>query len=67
MKPLRIALLLCLISALAGVLYYFSAPRTAPAGQRSLVYLDTQNFAGLRDEFNAAHDGVRMIIMLSPT
>jgi hypothetical protein len=38
-----------------------------PAGQPPLVHLDAGSLETLRDDFNAAQDSVRVIVLLSPT
>ena len=38
-----------------------------PNGQRSIRSLTPQNVTDVRDQFNAAKDDVRLLILLSPT
>jgi hypothetical protein len=38
-----------------------------PKGQPPLVHLDSGSLETLRDDFNAAQDSVRVIVLLSPT
>lgn len=50
--------------ALAWVKY---APRETPKGQPPLAVLDASSLQDFRDTFNAGSDGVRILVMLSPT
>lgn len=50
----------------AAVLYLYGAGQT-PAGQAPLQNLRAQNVAEIRNEFNAAKDDVRVLLLLSPT
>jgi hypothetical protein len=47
--------------------YLFYAPRNVPEGQPALVRLDEGNIGTLRDDFNAATGGTRLLVLLSPT
>jgi hypothetical protein len=66
MKKSRIVLLLAAALAAAG-LYYVYGGSSVPAGQAELVRLKPSNFSSLKDEFNAASQRTRVIVMLSPT
>lgn len=50
----------------ASVLYLYGGGRT-PAGQAPLQNLRAQNVAEIRNEFNAAKNDVRVLLLLSPT
>ncbi len=63
-KPLLIA---ALAIALAGALFYFYGGHQTPNGQPPLRSLTTQNVAEVKNAFNAAQDGVRVLLLLSPT
>ena len=67
MKRYRTPILGCVALVLGGLLYYFYGGSTPPAGQRELVRLNAASFADLQQEFNAAQDRVRLIVLLSPT
>ena len=47
--------------------YLVYAPRRVPEGQPALVRLDAGNIGTLRDAFNAAAGGTRLLVLLSPT
>ena len=42
-------------------------PSDVPAGQPLLVTLTPENFAQLQARFNDSPDGVRVVVLLSPT
>jgi hypothetical protein len=46
--------------------HYFSGHRV-PAGQPPLAGLDIGSLSSLKGEFNRSADGVRIILLLSPT
>jgi len=51
---------------LAG-LFYFYGGQEAPSGQPPLRTLTVQNVADVKNDFNAAKDDVRLLLLLSPT
>ena len=53
-------------SLAAAVLYLYGGGQT-PAGQPRLQNLSTQSVGAIKDEFNAAKDDVRVLLLLSPT
>lgn len=60
------------IASLAAVivlalLFYFYGGSQAPPGQPPLQNLNARNIAHLRNQFNAAKDDVRVLLLLSPT
>lgn len=52
---------------LAGALVYFYGGSQPPAGQPALQSLTAQNVSEIKNEFNAAKDDVRVLLLLSPT
>jgi hypothetical protein len=66
----RVALLAAVAITLGtggGFLYYRYAPRRVPSGQPPLTYLSAATFGDLRAAFNAASDGPRLLLLMSPT
>lgn len=61
-------ILVCLAAVVIGfALYHVYGGSSTPVGQPALVRLNPQNFDGLRRDFNAAQDTVRVVALLSPT
>ena len=58
------AVLVTLVSAAALYLY---GGGQAPAGQRPLQKISAQSVGEIKNEFNAARDDVRVLLLLSPT
>jgi hypothetical protein len=56
-----------LTALLVGALVYFYGGSQPPAGQPLLQSLTAQNVAEIKNEFNAAKDDVRVLLLLSPT
>jgi hypothetical protein len=54
-----------LLVAVAGV--YFTTAGHAPAGQPPLIVVDAPALSTLQAEFNRTADGMRVILLLSPT
>lgn len=52
---------------LLGALVYFYGGSQAPSGQPALQSLTAQNVTEVKNEFNAAKDDVRVLLLLSPT
>ena len=52
---------------LLGTLVYLYNGSKAPSGQPPLESLTAQNVADVQDEFNAAKDDARVLLLLSPT
>lgn len=52
---------------LASAGWWQFARRDVPEGQARLATLDAANLAILREQFNAASDAARVIVLLSPT
>ena len=50
----------------AAVLYVYGGGQT-PAGQPPLKNLSAQSVGEIKNEFNAAKDDVRVLLLLSPT
>jgi hypothetical protein len=61
----KIGLSAALLALLAGA--YFSWPGHAPAAQPALTELDSKTLARLQTEFNRSADGLRVVLLLSPT
>jgi hypothetical protein len=47
--------------------FYFFWGSSVPNGQQPLVRLNSSNVASLKEAFNGSANGVRVIVMLSPT
>jgi hypothetical protein len=52
---------------LLAVLVYFYGGSQAPSGQPPLRSITAQNVADVKNEFNAAKNDVRVLLLLSPT
>jgi len=65
-KPALLTAVVGSVVLVAGA-YLLYAPRSVPEGQPALVRLDAGNFRTLRDDFNAAGGGTRLLVLLSPT
>ena len=52
---------------LLGAFVYFYGGSQAPSGQPPLRSLTAENAADVKNEFNAAKDDVRVLLLLSPT
>jgi hypothetical protein len=65
MKPKYILGALATVLLLA--LIYFYGGSQAPSGQPPLKSLTPQNVAEVKNQFNAANDDVRVLLLLSPT
>ncbi len=50
----------------AAVLYFYGGGKT-PAGQPPLQDLSARGVGEIKNEFNAAKDDVRVLLLLSPT
>ena len=61
--------LLLAVAAAAGggFLWLRYAPRHVPDGQPALARLDEASLPRFRETFNAGADGVRIVVLLSPT
>jgi hypothetical protein len=62
----RVLIALVLLACIAAVATRFLR-HDAPAGQPPLAILTEQTLGELRDDFNAAADATRIILLLSPT
>ena len=65
-KPALLTAVVVSVVLVAGAYLRF-APRRVPHGQRALVHLDAEKLRTLRDDFNAAGGGTRLLVLLSPT
>jgi hypothetical protein len=52
---------------LVAALFYFYGGSQAPPGQPPLESLTAQNVSDVENQFNAAKDNVRVLLLLSPT
>jgi hypothetical protein len=52
---------------LLAALVYFYGGSQAPSGQPPLRSLTTENLGEIKNEFNAATNEVRILLLLSPT
>ena len=66
MRLRRIALALLLV-VLAGFGWWRFGTRYTPSGQQPLITIDPAALAAMREDFNRAADGERVIVLLSPT
>jgi hypothetical protein len=66
MKRGSIALGLVALAIFAGLSYLYGGHQT-PKGQPPLADLNAANLSELKNAFNASHDNVRMLVLLSPT
>jgi hypothetical protein len=60
-------LLVVVAAGVAGFLWLRYAPRHVPDGQPALAHLDEASLPRFREKFNAGVDGVRVMVLLSPT
>ena len=67
LKLSLVTLGLALAVVAAGVLWLKLAPRRVPSGQPPLATLEPATLAAFRDTFNGEEDGVRVLVLLSPT
>jgi hypothetical protein len=65
-KRQSIGLGLTALVVFAGLFYLYGGHQT-PSGQPPLTNLNAANVNQLKDEFNASHAEVRMLVLLSPT
>ena len=66
MKRAYIVCAVVVASLAAAVLYLYGGGQT-PAGQPPLQNLSAQSLGEIKNEFNAAKDDVRVLLVLSPT
>jgi hypothetical protein len=57
---------LLMVLLLAALVYFYGGSQ-APTGQPTLESLTAQNVAQVKNQFNAAKDDVRVLLLLSPT
>jgi len=62
----RLLILGCLV-VLLGAVAYLWGPSSAPAGQEPLTTLSSTNSTEFQAAFDAASEGRRLIVLLSPT
>ena len=66
MKRRSIGLGLGALVVFAGLFYLYGGRQT-PSGQAPLADLNSASLSELKNEFNANHSNVRMLVLLSPT
>lgn len=59
--------LLPIVLAIAGAVFYLTRPGQAPAGQPPLVEITGSALAAFQAEFNRTSSGLRIVLLLSPT
>lgn len=67
MKRNAIIIVALVAAFLVVATYYLYWGSTVPAGQQSLVHLNSSNFFTLKDEFNKSANSARVVVMLAPT
>ena len=55
------------VALLAAAVFYLYGAGQAPAGQPPMKNLSAQSIGEIKNEFNAAKDDVRVLLLLSPT
>jgi hypothetical protein len=55
------------VAVLAVIARYYFAGHQVPAGQAPLAELTSTSLGSLRADFNRSADGVRVVLLLSPT
>ena len=66
MKRRSFGLGLAALVIFAGLFYLYGGHQT-PSGQPPLADLNAANLSQLKDEFNASHSDIRLLVLLSPT
>ena len=67
MRRTMIALLVVAVAVLAVIVRYHLAGHQVPAGQAPLTLLNINSLSSLKADFNRSADGVRIVLLLSPT
>lgn len=57
---------LAAVAIFVGLFYFYGGHQT-PRGQAPLYDLNAANLRDLKNQFNASHADVRMLVLLSPT
>ncbi len=55
------------VVVLAVIARYYFAGHQVPPGQPPLTELTSKSLDSLKDDFNRSADGVRIVLLLSPT
>ena len=55
------------VALLAAAVFYLYGAGQTPAGQPPMKNLSAQSIGEIKNEFNAAKDDVRVLLLLSPT
>ena len=61
-----VVVVICVVVLALGARLYLTGHQT-PAGQPSMVYLTDHSLDSLKADFNRSADGIRIILLLSPT
>jgi hypothetical protein len=62
----NVGLGLAALAIFVGLFYFYGGHQT-PSGQTPLADLNAANLSELKNDFNANHANVRMLVLLSPT
>jgi hypothetical protein len=62
-----IAAFVVVVVVLAVIARYYFAGHQVPAGQAPLAELTSKSLGSLKADFNRSADGVRIVLLLSPT
>ena len=66
-RRILIISLVLTVGLVFSLFYYLYGGSTAPAGQASLVRVNSANLSSVKEDFNGSANSVRVIVMLSPT
>ena len=67
MRRTMLAVFVVAVVVLAVIARYYFAGHQVPVGQPPLAELTSKSLASLKDDFNRSADGVRIVLLLSPT
>ena len=62
-----IAVFVVAVILLAVIARYYFADHKVPVGQAPLADLTSQSLGSLKADFNRSADGIRIVLLLSPT
>jgi hypothetical protein len=63
----RLILFLVFLVVALFIAAYLWGPSTVPAGQEALLTLSDTNFSQFQNAFDTDSDGLRLVLLLSPT
>jgi len=66
-KQLRTISAMIVVAVLAFLTYSYLSDHSTPVLQPALAEVNTQNVEQFKEEFNRAHDRVRIVALFSPT